>query len=90
MNERYGKATTSQSKDEPPKLSDECDKSTTNTEKKEASSGCQQAEKHNAPTPAVKDNHEHEFILDVHVSGEDCSTQIKRCHCGFSIQFEEL
>ncbi|KAL8476345.1 hypothetical protein ACS0TY_028862 [Phlomoides rotata] len=90
LNECYGKATASQSKDEPPKSADECRKSTDNTRKREASPGCQQVKKCDAPTPAATDNHEHEFILDEQVSGEEGSTRIKRCHCGFSIQFEEL
>ncbi|GER34855.1 DNA repair protein Rad4 family [Striga asiatica] len=41
------------------------------------------------PETVPSETHEHVFILDDEF-GEGGSTQVKRCQCGFSIQFEEL
>ncbi|CAA0831228.1 DNA repair protein Rad4 family [Striga hermonthica] len=41
------------------------------------------------PEVVPSETHEHVFILDDEF-GEGGSTRVKRCQCGFSIQFEEL
>ncbi|KAH6784518.1 hypothetical protein C2S52_009477 [Perilla frutescens var. hirtella] len=95
LNTLYGDGAILQSTDEIPKPSDECSKSATISQKRKASPspGRQQVkstEKHDvSPSMPTKD-HEHEFIMEEQVSNEDGRTQIKRCCCGFSIQFEEL
>ncbi|KAK6125882.1 hypothetical protein DH2020_040370 [Rehmannia glutinosa] len=96
LNECYGDGALPQSSIEIPKSGDKCYNSSataTATQKTEASPECQQVnipEKLNAPSSMPTENHEHEFILDEKKVDEGGLTRIKRCHCGFSIQFEEL
>ncbi|KAI3451288.1 hypothetical protein Pfo_007953 [Paulownia fortunei] len=95
LNNCYGHGALSQSSIENLKSGDKCSKpaAAAGTQKMEASPGCQQVnalEKRDAPPSMPTENHEHEFILDEQAFGDEGPTRIKRCHCGFSIQFEEL
>ncbi|CAA3027238.1 DNA repair RAD4 isoform X1 [Olea europaea subsp. europaea] len=64
------------------------------TNQKNVSPRCHQVntpdEKHNAPATVPTQNHEHEFIMDDQTFDEESSLRVKKCWCGFSIQFEEL
>ncbi|KAL2499003.1 DNA repair protein Rad4 family [Abeliophyllum distichum] len=63
------------------------------TKQKNVSPRCHQVntpdEKRDAPSIPTQ-NHEHEFTIDDQAFDEESSTRVKKCWCGFSIQFEEL
>jgi xeroderma pigmentosum group C-complementing protein len=44
----------------------------------------------NAPSMTLTDDHEHVFLVEDQSFDEETSTRTKRCHCGFSVQVEEL
>ncbi|CAK7339030.1 unnamed protein product [Dovyalis caffra] len=44
----------------------------------------------NAPSVTLTDDHEHVFLVEDQSFDEETSTKTKRCHCGFSVQVEEL
>lgn len=94
LNMLYGDGgASSQSVDEIPKQSDKCSKPATATQKREASPIHQPVmspeEKHDVSPPIPTEDHEHEFTVEEQASS-DGPMQIKRCRCGFSLQFEEL
>ncbi|KAL1536795.1 DNA repair protein RAD4 isoform X1 [Salvia divinorum] len=84
----------SQSIDEIPKQSEKCPKTATATatQKREASPirhVKSPEEKRDASPPTPTEDHEHEFVVEEQATS-DGLMQIKRCHCGFLLQFEEL
>ncbi|XP_042029176.1 DNA repair protein RAD4-like isoform X1 [Salvia splendens] len=85
LNTLYGNGgASSQSIDEIPKPSDKCPKTATATAtQKRKASPIQQVNL----TPT--EDHEHEFVVEEQATS-DGLMQIKRCHCGFLLQFEEL
>ncbi|CAI9753228.1 unnamed protein product [Fraxinus pennsylvanica] len=64
------------------------------TNQKNVSPVCHQVntpdEKHDAPSIIPTQNHEHEFIVDDQTFDEESSSRLKKCWCGFSIEFEEI
>lgn len=44
----------------------------------------------NAPSMTLTDDHEHVFLVEDQSFDEETSTRTKRCHCGFSVQVEQL
>ncbi|CAN4126837.1 unnamed protein product [Withania somnifera] len=57
---------------------------TTNTQEKS------EIAKSSSPSIVLAENHEHEFLIEDQAVDEESSTRTKRCHCGFSVQYEEL
>lgn len=51
---------------------------------------CKMDERKYAPSVIKGDHHEHVFLMEDHSFNEHRSFCTKRCHCGFSIQVEEL
>ncbi|KAH9675408.1 DNA repair protein RAD4 [Citrus sinensis] len=43
-----------------------------------------------APSPAQSEEHEHVYLIEDQSFDEENSVTTKRCHCGFTIQVEEL
>lgn len=95
LNTLYGDGgASSQSIDEIPKPSDKCPKTATATatQKRKASPIRQvktPEEKHDVSPLTPTEDHEHEFVVEEQATS-DGLMQIKRCHCGFVLQFEEL
>ncbi|KAJ9172973.1 hypothetical protein P3X46_016157 [Hevea brasiliensis] len=56
--------------------------------------GCQKEDKQNpesgAPPVVQTEDHEHVFLAEDQSFDEESSVRTKRCHCGFSVQVEEL
>ncbi|XP_059307344.1 DNA repair protein RAD4 [Lycium ferocissimum] len=46
--------------------------------------------KSNSPPIVLAENHEHVFLVEDQTVDDESSTRTKRCHCGFSVQYEEL
>ncbi|XP_051141055.1 DNA repair protein RAD4 [Andrographis paniculata] len=98
LNHSYGDGALSESSMEAPKTDKNSSMSVAMPPpSRKASAGSQKTktpDKHSAPPPIPAEDHQHEFILEEMVSEEveeeEGRTLIKRCHCGFSIQFEEL
>ncbi|KAL0332819.1 UNVERIFIED_CONTAM: DNA repair protein [Sesamum calycinum] len=93
LNSCYGAGALSQPSTEIPKSDDKCSTSATRAQEIVASPRCQQDdtfEKPDIPPSMPEENHEHEFVLDKEASSEEGPTQVKRCRCGFSVQFETL
>lgn len=93
LNTLYGDGgASSQSIDEIPKPSDKCPTTATATQKRDASPIRQvksPKEKHDVSPPTPTEDHEHEFVVEEQATS-DGLVQIKRCHCGFLLEFEEL
>ncbi|XP_073293552.1 DNA repair protein RAD4 isoform X1 [Primulina huaijiensis] len=86
LNNSYGEGSASQASFDVPAPGVKYHKLAVSTEKSDDSPRCQEQE---MKSPGNHD-HEHEFTLDEQAFNEDGSTRVKRCRCGFSIQFEEL
>ncbi|KAL2241109.1 UNVERIFIED_CONTAM: DNA repair protein RAD4 [Sesamum indicum] len=93
LNSCYGAGALSQPSSEIPKSDDKCSTSATRAQEIVASPRCQQDDTSEKPyvLPSMpEENHEHEFVLDKEVFGEEGPTQVKRCRCGFLVQFETI
>ncbi|KAL3838696.1 hypothetical protein ACJIZ3_023287 [Penstemon smallii] len=94
LNNIYGDGESSQASIGIPESEDKSSKPAVNTKKKEATrqqSNTTLKKQSNISLSTIPtENHEHEFVLDEEVSDEEGSTRVKRCRCGFSVEFEEL
>lgn len=86
LNNSYGEGSTSHASFDVPAPDVKYHKLAVGTRKSSDSPRYQEQE---MKSPGNHD-HEHEFTLDEQAFDEDGSTRVKRCRCGFSIQFEEL
>ncbi|XP_073122136.1 DNA repair protein RAD4 isoform X2 [Henckelia pumila] len=88
LNNSYGEGSTSQASFDVPAPDVNHHKLAVGAEKNDDSPRCQDQEMR---SPGEHDHdHKHEFTLDEQALDEDGSTRVKRCRCGFSIEFEEL
>ncbi|KAG8383653.1 hypothetical protein BUALT_Bualt04G0036300 [Buddleja alternifolia] len=91
LNNCYGDGALSQHSIQIPKSDDKCSKSAAAaTTKNNSSPETKTLENCDATSSAVGESHEHEFSMDEEAFDEEGSTRVKKCRCGFSIQYEEL
>lgn len=94
LNDRYGDGLSSQTSTDIQDMNNKSNASVGGCHEDKQSLVCQQEEMHeaklDAPSAALPEAHKHVFLTEDQSFDEESLVLIKRCHCGFSVQVEEL
>lgn len=93
LKNRYGKSLTSHaSTDEPTTVNKSMQVSVSrdNKQSRELQQGNKRRKKSNDPPAEHEEEHKHVFLTEDQSFDEENLVITKRCHCGFSVQVEEL
>lgn len=95
LNNRYGDSLSSQTSTDIHDMNNKLNASVGGCQEDKQSIVCQQQEdihqaKVDAPSAALPEEHKHVFLTEDQIFDEESLVMIKRCHCGFSVQVEEL
>lgn len=93
LNDQYGNSSTSLASTNNQTVHGKSNVQVNDSQYEEQSLGRSQEDTHetkwDASSTAIPEEHEHVFLIDSR-SCDESSIMTKRCHCGFSVQVEEL